>query len=672
MSHHSHRLSPRLILYGLAATLGAIAAAAEPATRPARGESNDTAASAEVVYVQIQRPVPQPVQRLLANRRTAAPDRGASINLGLLVRVPGRRVVAATDESLQVSAFIDDKNTDLGDGKRDPNRPNYGYSPSGQSVVGEDGHACLFWITSDRVPAADAGRIFLRGTVMLRTSTGEKTSDRAPLPLRIGKTLEAGPVPMTIRSLSDTGGSGVHVTLNADASIEQIQSLKFFDGEGREIKAGAIQKFDSAAQAGRGSSTMSFTLPRSVDEVAVEVVYVERVEELKLPVEVQVDAGVAAVGEAATQPAGPRAERPARPVLTPRNRTSRSPSGMAAAPPRAPATRPTGAAWPATNPSPRTLAPWPVARDAAATLPMLTARAPVPFPATRPAMVRRQPGGVAPATQPVLEGASVRAVSLAVNKPVGNEGLKNWTVRPELTFGQQGGTLVRLLVSLPEQGDRRVLGIDSREVRIERYADDTGAELSTDSGLASRNYAYNPNVAAGAMFSRDAREFLLPVEMKDAPSAGATRFLLAGSVPARVGVNEQTAEQKDFSVAVGSVLRAGPHALTIKSIEASIPPPSVNADVAPVPLSSRVTVTFASPQPVEAIRKVQFFTADGQEVQAILTRPSAAYDPNFAPRTYDCTCHLSRDVDRATVRVTYYERVERVKVPIEIVTGVGL
>jgi hypothetical protein len=315
---------------------------------------------------------------------------------------------------------------------------------------------------------------------------------------------------------------------------------------------------------------------------------------------------------------------------------------------------------------PRT--PFPTSRPAAETAINFPARS--SFPTTRP----ESTGAGAPAPSNPAN-AKVEIVSLAVSKLPGQAGealRTKWGFRPDLLFREQGGgTALRLLVSAP---DRTLVEIDPLAVKIDRFVDDTGHELST--AIVQDNRNVTPIFAPLGLYniSTDGHNALFRLVLEDAPSADATRFVLRGSAEVRVGVNQQTAEQKDLPIEVGSAIKAGPITLTVKTIASQYNTFNNPNGTPPEPANAPVMLTLSSTHEPKMIHKIEVLDADGRPVSANFTWPAPPRysDPKYRPTSHTCYCTLGHDLKKATVRVTYFERLESATVPIQVTGGVGL
>jgi hypothetical protein len=399
---------------------------------------------------------------------------------------------------------------------------------------------------------------------------------------------------------------------------------------------------------------MSYRLEELADDVLVEVVYIEKIEQLTIPVELQIDLGAIQIGQPSASPVAPKVEQNVSPQMPGGMQSARlrpSPNVLNAAA-RPPVERPVAVAstqWPPQRPA----ANWPTTQP---TIAWPARRPAIAFPTTRPAGGEQATGP----RLPVYNDASVSIVGLGVYKTPVDSIRSKWGAQPDLFFRPNGGTILRLMLAVR---DRVIVDVDSRNLRVNRFADDTGAELSTSMRRLDRNLYY---VTPTSSLSSDGQHSLLNLTLEDAPSAGATRFLLSGDVTTRLSMGVKTEEQKDVAVAVGCNIKAGSVSFTIKSLSAE--PRGVEMVNAP----SAIFLTLQSDKPLDAIRSIQFITADGEEIRCAFQKPVVAVDQPSVQREYFANCTLGKAIDRATVRVTYFDQVETVSIPIQLMAGVGL
>jgi hypothetical protein len=263
---------------------------AEPAPPPATQPvpEQEPRPSVELLSVQITRAMSSELTRALFGARGAAGWRGegtpGGVELVFAVQLPGRAILhvypaLAEADPFEVTTFTDDKETDLGRRPKEPRRP----SGSSYSSVTLDGKAIVVAVSSARPPGEGARKVLLRGSLMVRTNPGDKTSDRKPLALRGGRTVDIDGIPLGVRKLLRSK-DGVQLTLSAAESLERIKSVRFFTLEGEEIPARMLGRAENRPP---HHSEIGYQLPPGVLEVEVEATYMSAIETVIVPVEVE-------------------------------------------------------------------------------------------------------------------------------------------------------------------------------------------------------------------------------------------------------------------------------------------------------------------------------------------------------------------------------------------------
>ena len=167
-----------------------------------------------------------------------------------------------------------------------------------------------------------------------------------------------------------------------------------------------------------------------------------------------------------------------------------------------------------------------------------------------------------------------------------------------------------------------------------------------------------------AVFSSDSRNALLDFVLEDVPGQGATQFALMGHVKVRVGMEEKTHEEKNIPIAVGTVLRVPSGDITIRSI---------SSEDSTITNSPRVIMQLVSKTAIDQIKQIEFFDEDGSPVRATLQRPyTVNAAPDYRPAEWTLQCHLSNDIQKGSVKVTYFNRVEQSTIPIKLIGCVGM
>jgi hypothetical protein len=268
-----------------------------------------------------------------------------------------------------------------------------------------------------------------------------------------------------------------------------------------------------------------------------------------------------------------------------------------------------------------------------------------------------------PAALPKAELMSVR-----IDKPIpGTSGMGR--------AGTYSGTSLAFWVTYA-QG--RIIGFDPKASRVESFTDDKGIDLSEPYNRPFSWSRFGPFRDAGYT-TQDGR--LVEVGGDSVPARGAAKISFKATLVVLCASQEKTVEQKGISLKTGGKMNLGPLTVTVQeapveswggqakmavSLTANQPRPA-----APPPASGRIPTAPAPAldDPFASIKEVAFFGPDGEEIRRTSSGSSIKHESGetTATRTYA----LAEKADVLTVRVTYFEKVEAVKVPLSVETGVG-
>ena len=120
-------------------------------------------------------------------------------------------------------------------------------------------------------------------------------------------------------------------------------------------------------------------------------------------------------------------------------------------------------------------------------------------------------------------------------------------------------------------------------------------------------------------------------------------------------------------IKIGSILTDGNLQLKITGIYASLDPAS------PAIPGGGMTVTFESNRPAELVRKLEFSDPSGKLLQTRTVIPvSFARDQVEGSLSHSFQCAVPQDLSQATLKVTYFDRVESARLPFDVIAGAGL
>ena len=539
-------------------------------------------------------------------------DNRPGVYLQLLLTLNAGTMLPVTREAITVETLVDDTYQSLlGTG----NESSYS-SGENQTAVSEDARTLLFTVGTSRVPAEEAGRLFVRGSVQARVSRGEALVATNELPVAVGNEAMIGPFRTIIRSVSDSGGSGASVMLAVEGDASRIQRLRVMERGGKVLNDDRRSRFGTSSTDRPATVYLNLqSLPK--DAIVLEFTYQEKTELVRIPFEAQVDIGVTKAGPIQALDAGTPARGGSRPWPPPREVPGQS------MPPRRAAFDP--ARIPQTN---------------------------------------------APKSDSVkLDKATVDLFSLTVAKPLPSE-MKGseWKTPPSPAFYASGFTVVRLLLSTPGAD---ILSLAPDAVSISRFEDDKGGQLDTavyreTSPSYSSSYSGSPSSGTWPYVRRstDGQQTLLHLSLATAPTPGATRCTLAGKIQARIGRSETTNTVAALELKNGQSFTAGPFTGRVETIRQSAPSTPATRD------GAEIELWLSLKGPVARLRLIEFLDSAGKPMAVLSTATDDARGERAETRTL--FRFSTPPTGSVGVRVRYYESDEMVQVPFELSTGIGL
>ena len=252
-------------------------------------------------------------------------------------------------------------------------------------------------------------------------------------------------------------------------------------------------------------------------------------------------------------------------------------------------------------------------------------------------------GIVAQTTRPAAK-TKIEVVGLQITKPDLKDEMGS------MVPGRLAGTSLHVKVS---RQDKYFLNVDEKASRLVAFADDKKTDLSKSTG---RRFSHGW-LGGWGRISDDGHHCVLEIRSDSTPAPGAKELRLKADVVMLCGRDEKTAEQKGFALKEGSKLTVGPVPWQVKSVE--------EGGWGETKMTLRLTAKVGD----DAIKELKFLGPDGKEVKHDVT--GSAHWGFAEDVTYEKTLGLAEKLDQVTVRVTYFDKVEKLTVPLEIGTGVG-
>jgi len=241
---------------------------------------------------------------------------------------------------------------------------------------------------------------------------------------------------------------------------------------------------------------------------------------------------------------------------------------------------------------------------------------------------------------------SARTVAVMVTTPEGGMDNRNFCWKP--------GVTVSALLSPPAG---KIVSIDQNKSKVISFTDDKGTDLmaapASNDPFNKPGFSYMPPQSEDGLPSA-----VVDLKAPGLPAKGATALNISGEVVAETAGDPEQVTVPDAAIQSNTVFSVGTMTLNIAGAQAK-----TNSWDKKVTFS----VTFHCAQNLDAISKIQFFDAQGNEIEA---RKSSWGGGDFFG--YMVEYELKQKVDRAKVIVSYWTDLQTVTVPFTIKTGLGL
>lgn len=280
----------------IAVALGALMAAAPeaptkaPAKAPAKARTKPAAKTkVSVVGLSIARAKPGDKYG-----RSMAGALSAGTHLYLQIVNDDKFFISLDKKGTTLEIFADDKGLELalpGPAERWELR----WLGTTFNAISADGHTCSLSVKgTKRTPTPGSKTLNVKATVSILCGSDEKFAEQKDLPLKVGTKITVGPVPMTIKKVSEEKwGKEIktRITLESNKSFDPIKQIKFFDADGKRIPGSRIGR-GRHGMFGKYIYTRTISLSGKVDEATLKMAYFGKTEKLKVAVDVSVGLGL--------------------------------------------------------------------------------------------------------------------------------------------------------------------------------------------------------------------------------------------------------------------------------------------------------------------------------------------------------------------------------------------
>jgi len=237
----------------------------------------------EVIGLEIRRALPD-------EKEEVARLNFPGTNVELFAALPDRYVICCDADQSRIDSFADDLGTDLTKPQPGRRTGGAGVVPFGVEQVSRDGRRCQVTLRAASVPAKDARKITVKGTLVLKCGSDEKTVQTADVDLPgQNEKMKVGEYTLSGGFFPDSGGD---LSLYLECPTANVKTVTIFGPDSKELKPtfGNLTKRPGTFDGGKYHQFI--TVPKPGGKVTVRVTYFNKVEDVPLPVDLTVGLGL--------------------------------------------------------------------------------------------------------------------------------------------------------------------------------------------------------------------------------------------------------------------------------------------------------------------------------------------------------------------------------------------
>jgi hypothetical protein len=202
----------------------------------------------------------------------------SSTAISFKVAYPGKQILGI-DSTSKITEFQDDKKTSLlGTGFF---KAQFGTSP----MISKDRTKMIVYVNTSTNPAKGATKVTLKGSLVVRCGTEEKTTEEKEVEFKNKTEVKMGDFTLKVTQEKGFGDSGASFSIVATKPDVKSVTVKDADGKEVELMSYGHYGFDK-------SWTYSYGLKKALEKGKVTVTYFSKDEKVTVPVEVSAGLGL--------------------------------------------------------------------------------------------------------------------------------------------------------------------------------------------------------------------------------------------------------------------------------------------------------------------------------------------------------------------------------------------
>jgi hypothetical protein len=229
---------------------------------------------------------------------------------------------------------------------------------------------------------------------------------------------------------------------------------------------------------------------------------------------------------------------------------------------------------------------------------------------------------------------------LSVHKPVPAK------KKERFTFVQTGTILEVTFLS----DDKYILGVDAKASKLDQFTDDKKSKLNSGSLFGGPNW-----LGGFPQLAPDGERCVVQINGQTPPAKGANKVLAKGTIILKCGAEEKTTEKKDITIKMGAETTVGAFTIKVSGEGSNFSGPGIE-----IVSEERI------------VKSAHFFDAKGAAIE--LNTPPFMH-PVFAgggKMLHALTYNLPKKIDKVSVKIAYFAKVESLPAPFDLSVGLGL
>jgi hypothetical protein len=237
--------------------------------------------------------------------------------------------------------------------------------------------------------------------------------------------------------------------------------------------------------------------------------------------------------------------------------------------------------------------------------------------------------------------AKVQAISLFIRKaPPAKPG--TFVITPN-------GVTMDLTVSKP---GKFIVGIDAKASKLDSFTDDKKNNLfKKAAGVFGGTTNWINEYAT--QYGPEGESCTVQITAGNAPGKGAEKIVVKASLVLKCGADEKTSDKKEIALKANEEVKVGDFTVKVNSAG---------------DFGAGLAVLSAEPR----VKSVEFFDADGKALKTMPPGRGNIFNQQGKPQAAASYFLGGKKMDKVSFKITYFDKVEAVTVPLDLRVGLDL